>query len=350
MKKISLILTLFGVFAFCFACNDEWKDELYTQMVSFKAPINTDVTYLYLKYKTDGVVTYNLPVLISGSRTNNRDFNVKIGVDNDTIQNLNTYLYSNRMDLYYHQLAEKHYEFSSDYCHVPAGSDKALFPINFNFSGIDLTEKYVLPVTIESDDSYIMNTYKGRNKALLWVRPFNDYSGSYTSSGLNVFYGTSATGSAMTAVTRTAQVVDENTIFWYAGVTEELSVNRGNYKIYCEFLEPTVDSLIDPDTNLPNGLIKADGELRLYSEGSAELGFEVKSSVEIPSPHYTITETWDPDRPYVIIRNITMWLEYVYKDYTSSPNIQFDYYCKGTMTMPRNINTLVPEDMQANYW
>jgi len=331
-------------------CNDEWESELYSKMVSIKAPINTDVTNLYLEYKTDGEVTYDLPILVSGSTGNARNISVRMGVDNDTIPKLNTYIYSDREDLYYRQLDPKHYEFSSDVCTIPAGSDQALFRIKFKFSELDLVEKYVLPVTIVDDPSYTMNTYKGRNKALLWVRPFNDYSGSYSSSGIQTYYGTAATGQSMVANTRNAQVVNENTIFWYAGITEELSDQRGAYKICAEFLPPTkVTELLDEDTGLPNGLVETEGKLRLYCD-NPQVRFQVGSSDLIAEPTYRITESWDPERTYVKRRYVTMSMVYQYTDYTSSASALFDYYCSGTMTMQRNINTLVPPDMQANYW
>ncbi len=343
MKKLYLILTLLGVLSFQVGCNNEWEDELYTQMVSLKAPIDNNVTYLYLKYQENGEVTYNLPVLISGSRPNTRNFNVKIGVDNDTIPKLNTYIYSDREDLYYHQLGEEHYEFASNMCNVPAGSKKAMFPITFKFSDLDLVEKYVLPVTIEADPSYTMNTYKGRNKALLLVCPFNDYSGSYTAGNLFI-QSINTPGNQMIANTRWVQVVDEQTVFWYAGITEELSTERGNYKICAEFLEPTRNEiLLDEATGVPNGLVEIEGPLRLYQ-------FQVGSNALIPTPVYTITESWDPDRPFIKRRLITMSMVYKYTDYTTSKSISFNYLCAGTMTMQRNINTLVPEDMQAYYW
>ena len=349
MKKY-MIMALLGTLLSGTGCNDEWKDELYTKMVSIKAPINTDVTNLYLEYKTDGEVTYDLPILVSGSTTNNQNLMVRMGVDNDTLPKLNTYIFNNREDLYYRQLDPKHYEFSSDVCNVPAGSDLSLFRIKFKFSELDLVEKYVLPVTIVDDPSYTMNTYKGRNKALLWIRPFNAYSGNYASSTLLVYYGTSASGASMHSSNRATQVVDENTIFWYAGVTEEQATLRGNYKICAEFLPPTkVTELIDPDTGQPNGLVESEGKLRLYCD-NPEVNFQVGSSNLIPEPTYRISESWDPERAYVKRRNVTMSVVYQYTDYTSSENSRYDYYCAGTMTMQRNINTLVPDDMQAYYW
>lgn len=100
MKKIYIgMLLVCSVFS---ACNDEWKDELYEQMVSFRAPVDgTGVSNIYLRYKEDGKTSYELPVIVSGSTDNARDLDVKIGVDNDTLHTLNVGKYLGRTDLYY---------------------------------------------------------------------------------------------------------------------------------------------------------------------------------------------------------------------------------------------------------
>lgn len=345
-KDIFYFVILLGLLTLFSACNDEWEDELYTRMVSLKAPINRDdVSIIYLRYKPDDqVVTYKLPIIVSGSRSNERDYNVRIDVDNDTLNFLNHDKYTDRTDLYYKQLPENFYEFPSQTCHVPAGSDVALFDINFKFSGLDLVDKWVLPLTILPEPSYSMNTYKGRQKALLWIMPFNDYSGIYNAGSMYVYFGDN-TSKYMTASTREARVVDENTIFFYAGITEELAENRGDFKIKCEFLEPDeVTEIEDPKTGESTGLFVKRGKLALSVENPA-LEFEV-----IGKPTYEIKEEFDIDRPYIIKRFFTLTMEYRYKDSASSNNMVFPYRCKGTMLMQRNISTLVPDEDQAIYW
>ena len=71
MKKIYSFLAIATTLFMCSACNNEWEDELYTQMVSLKAPYeNQGVTNIYLRYKPNGEVTYKLPVIVSGSKVN----------------------------------------------------------------------------------------------------------------------------------------------------------------------------------------------------------------------------------------------------------------------------------------
>jgi hypothetical protein len=159
-----------------------------------------------------------------------------------------------------------------------------------------------------------------------------------------VYFGDNDT-KYMTANTREARVVDENTIFFYAGITEELAENRGEFKIKCEFLEPDeVTEVTDPKTEEPAGLFVKSGKLVLSAENPA-LEFEVTGD-----PAYEIKEEFDIDRPYIIKRFFTLTMEYRYKDAVSSENMVFPYRCKGTMLMQRNVSTLVPDEDQAIFW
>lgn len=346
MKNIYIyLIVLFGLVCLP-SCNDEWEDELYTRMVSLKAPINRDdVSVIYLRYKPDNQsVTFKLPVIVSGSQKNDQDYSVRIGVDNDTLNFLNFDKYTNRDDLYYKQLPDNFYTFPKQTCQIPAGSDVAHFDIDFNFSGLDLVDKWVLPITILPDPSYTLNTYKGRQKALLWVIPFNDYSGTYNAGSMYVYFGNNTT-KYMTANTRETRVVDENTIFFYAGITEELAENRGDFKIKCEFMEPfEVTEIMDTKTGEATGLFIKKGKLVLSAD-NPNLEFEV-----IGNPTYEIKEEFDIDRPHIIKRFFTMTMEYKYKDSTSSENMIFPYRCQGTMLMQRNVSTLIPDEDQAIFW
>jgi len=346
MKKLYFYMSVFCVFFILSGCNDEWKDELYTRMVSLKAPINRDdVSVIYLRYQPDNqVVKYKLPVIVSGSQTNNSNYNVRIDVDNDTLNFLNHDKYTDREDLYYKQLPAEFYDFPLQTCLIPSGSNVTFFDINFKFSGLDLVEKWVLPLTILPDPSYSLNTYKGRQKALLWIMPFNDYSGSYNAGSMYVYFGDNTT-KYMVANTRETRVVDENTIFFYAGITEEFAENRGDFKVKCEFQEPDeVTEIEDSKTGDSTGLYVKKGKLLLSAENPA-LEFEV-----VGDPVYEIKEEFDTDRPYIIKRFFTLTMEYKYKDNVSSENMVFPYKCKGTMLMQRNVNTLIPDEDQAIYW
>ena len=109
--------------------------------------------------------------------------------------------------------------------------------IDFNLQGIDMLEKWVLPLTIVDDGAYDYQSHPRKNyaKALLKVVPFNNYSGSYTASSMKVY--TYINGkpdtNARTTDKRTGYVVDNNSIFFYAGlINEDMDKDmRKKYKI-----------------------------------------------------------------------------------------------------------------------
>ena len=86
MKKLYILGMMLGVCAVFSSCNDEWKDELYVEMVSLKAPLGSQGVHdIYVRYQSDGSGSFLLPVIVSGSRENARNIDVKISVDNDTL-------------------------------------------------------------------------------------------------------------------------------------------------------------------------------------------------------------------------------------------------------------------------
>ena len=59
MRKLYILGMILGMYATFSACNDEWKDELYTQMLSFKAPLGDNgLSEIYVRYQPDGTGIY----------------------------------------------------------------------------------------------------------------------------------------------------------------------------------------------------------------------------------------------------------------------------------------------------
>jgi len=315
------------------ACNDEWTDELYTKMVSFKAPVgNEGVTEVYLRYKKDGEVEYNLPVIVSGSQENDKDLNVQIGIDGDTLNIFNQQKFQYRTDLYYKQLPSQFYDLASTSSLISKGTHTSNYKIKFKFSNLDLVERWVLPLTIKDDPSYVANYRKGWRKALLYVKPFNDYSGSYSSTSMNIYFD-NENSAPMVMSTKTAWVVDENTVFFYAGMVEERSEERGDYKITMQFGTP-----------VDNGDGTKTGTLTLKADNPA-INFEV-----LNQPTYQIKKVPDAVLPYLVSEYCTVNIRYKYDDITSIPNLPIRYRAEGAMTMERKKNTLTPDEDQAIQW
>lgn len=312
------------------SCNSEWDEEQYEQYISFKAPVgDKGVTDIYVRYKQGGEATYRLPMIVSGSLPNGKDRTVHIAVDTDTLDILNAARFG-REDLYYVALESNRYAFPST-VDIPAGTFSTLLDITFNLDNIDLFKKWVLPLSIADDPSYNYEGHPRKNyaKALLRVLPFNDYSGTYSTTAMQVYIknrdGSIDKSEAIPTTTRTAYVVDENTVFFYAGAMDEDLIDRDKYKIKFHF-EPDGEKLVKITSD--NDKIKLN---------------------QLKETSYTIAEVPDVTRPYLLHRYVTFSVDYEFVDYTSA-NEEIPYYVTGGLTLERNINTQIPDEDQAIEW
>ena len=354
MKKFSIILaSVFGLMTLVTSCNDEWTQEQYEHFVSFKAPLDDKggVSSIYVPYtrlNADrtaplygvGVSDYKLPLIVSGTTKNDRDFTVSVGHDTDTLSVLNYAWFQNRTDLYYKDF--------SDYADYPgsvnfkSGDDIALLNVKFNFAGVDMVEKWVLPIMIKDDgvSPYQSHPRKHYGKALLRVYPYNSYSGNYSAVTLLVKQSPdkeslpSASGSGQ-EVAR-GYVVDEDEIFFYAGTIDESRTDRKNYKVYCRFI-PNVDETGSVDENA--------GVVELYSK-NPDMQFETDGKAT-----YTIYEKADDIKPYLKHRYVIISdINYTFADYTLVKNRVMWYNATGSLTHERQINTQIPDDDAAIDW
>lgn len=310
----------------------------FDHYVGFRSPLNSQgVTELYVPYSrknTDGTYavgegrsTYDLPMIVSGSTTNNQDITVHVALDPDTLSALNVARYQNRTDLFYHNMDK--YVTVPETAQIKSGEDKGLLNLSFDFRGIDMSQKWVLPVTILDDASYgyKANPRKNYRKAILRIYPFNAYSGVYSGTTLlNYIKGDEGNGSIVKS-NITAYTVDEKTCFFYAGTIDEDRTDRAKYKIYAKFVGDT------------NGAIE-------FSCDNPNVNFVDKKKTS-----FRIMEQMDDTRPYlkhryVIINNI----DYEYTDYTSVPGSAITYTVKGSLTLERKINTQIPDEDQAIEW
>lgn len=333
MKKGIYIILMIMIASCWLSCNNEWEDEQYEQYVSFNAvpdTLNTRVTFVNIRYNPEGKVTYQLPVLVSGSTLNSRDRTVHIGLDPDTLELLNQERYGHREELYYRQLREEYYSMPSN-VKIPAGVSVATIPIDFALGDLDQVDKWVLPLQILDDPSYdyTSNPHKYYNRAMLHINPFNDYSGSYNGTLFHIELE-GDTQNALTLGTHRSFVADEKTIFVYAGARNIDSPDRKLYKIYMEF----TDEMVDLHSN----------KLRIYTD-NPEINLNV-----IGQPTYSIQEQMDVAKPYLKHIYITLNLEYEFSDYTTVRDRDLKYRCHGVLSMQRDLNTLIPDEDQQIQW
>lgn len=344
-RGVGLLLLL--AVPFMTACNDEWKDEQYAHYISFKAPLNdngvTSVYIPYTRHNDDGTPIsgigksyYELPVLLSGTTTSDHDITVKIG-HSDTLGNLNFERFGN--PTYREDITDLYYKDMSAYATYPSavqiksGEDKVLMKVDFDFTkdgGIDMVEKWVLPLEIKKDAGYEPHPRKNYAKAMLRVYPYNDYSGNYSATTLTIA-NVDSPNDAIGMETARGYVVDENTIFFFAGNIDETRTDRRAYKVFFKFI---------PDETGEKGLVQ------IYSDNVANNHFVNNRQAE-----FHIYDQMDDVQPflkhhYVIVEGIN----YNYTDYTSKEDSPMEYTVRGILTLERQINTQIPNEDQAIQW
>lgn len=349
MKRISILLaSVFGLMALTTSCNDEWTEEQYEHYISFKAPLDdkggvTSVYVPFTRHNENGEALYGrglssrlLPMIVSGTTKNDRDFTVKVAHDTDTLGILNYEWFQGRTDLYYKDM--------SDYATYPStvqfksGEDVSLLDIRFDFNNLDMTEKWVLPIMVVDDGTSPFESHprKHYGKALLRVFPYNDYSGDYSAATLLVKSSPTeedlATQDGSGQETARLYVVSEDEVFFYAGTIDEDRTDRHNYKIYAKFIKKVnTDGSIDENS----------GTVELRAEND-EIQFKVNKQAT-----YKIYDKMDDIKPYlnhhyVIISDI----DYTFRDYTLMKDMDMWYNATGTLTLERQINTQIPLEDQ----
>lgn len=342
MKANNIYMCIAIVVALLFgtSCNDKWDDEQYLQLVSFKAPASdNNVSRIRLKYRDDSI-HYRLPLIVSGTMVNQHDLDVHVGVDTDTLLAFNLANFGEgREDLWYKKLNESRYVFSP-ITRIPGGKYTALIDIQFDFRGLDFSENWMLPLIVQDDPSYNYQSHPklGFNNALLWLTPFNDYSGTFQTTALNVYVNHST--QRLTVSTREAYVVDENSVFFYAGAIDAGRPDRKYFKVKATFHSD--------DTFVPGeGSIEVKrGTVTLEAMNPINgMKFTTKGT-----PTYVVTEIMDTERPTLMRRVTTINnIKYTFYDPRESKEPIF-YEVSGTMSLQRNINTTIPDEEFAIEW
>ena len=328
------------------SCNDEWKDEQYEKYISFKAPLNDNgVTAVYvpysrhnddgsLMYGAEGKSSYDLPIIVAGTTRNSRDITVHVG-HSDTLTTLNYERFGS--PTYRADIVDLYYKDMSDFATYPAtmliksGEDVGLLRINFDFNGIDMVEKWVLPIEVQKDDAYEPHPRKNYAKAMLRVYPYNDYSGNYSATTLTLTNANAPEGATGMETSR-AYVVDEQTVFFYMGNIDETRVDRRNYKVFFRFVPTSADGL--------------QGTVQLWSDNAANNLFTQRGTAQ-----YRVYEQADDVQPYLIHHYVIIsGIEYDYTDYTSVESYPMGYTVKGILTLERQLNTQIPNEDQAIQW
>ncbi|MDR1810796.1 MAG: DUF4973 domain-containing protein [Prevotella sp.] len=309
------------------ACNDEWEDEQYVKEVAF---VRSGYVETYLNTSAeDGIVHYKIPIEVCGSTANDRNVEVTIALDPDTLLKYNEATYFRRTDLYYRILEPQYYEFQSMKTTIPAGESVGYIDVDFHINNLDLVEKYILPLQITETSVYTPSPRKHYRRSLMRIIPFNDYSGNYSGTGAEIFNNT-GTKMSVAIPDRDMRFVDSNTLFFYAGLTDETALDRSLYKIRVTFGDGTTDA---------DGVVT--GPVTLSADSAA-----INFAVPLPENcYYRIESKMDDLQPYLMIRTITLTMEYEY-DNLVNPAYPVRYKFKGPYVLERRRNTQIPEEDQ----
>jgi hypothetical protein len=260
-----------------------------------------------------------VPVIVSGSTSNNQDIEVSIELDRDTLNNLNFDRFRLRQDLYFQELPVANYAFSSMTSSIPAGSIQGYFDLNLRMEGLDLINKYILPVKIVSTSRNNVSPRRWFSKSLMQIIPFNDYSGRYSNAGLIWNRDVPQNNQvALTTPYRNAWVVDERTVFFFAGNIDEEAYDRARYKVIATLNSDSTVTLSAPD---------------------AAIKFSQQKGT------WSLSKRKDEVQPYLQKTYITMNLEYWYSDITN-PAFPINYRFTGPLTLEKVRNTQIPEEDQ----
>lgn len=334
MKTIYHYLIALAAVLIYSSCNNEWEKELYKNAISFAQNGIQDV---HIRYKVGGKVTYQLPVVVSGSRENEKDYLVKVAIDRDTLNTMNFERFRYRDDLYYKYLDEQFWSAPKEVV-IPAGKNTATLDIDFTLSEINMSQHWILPLTIVDDPSYEANHRKHYRKAMLNIIPFNDYSGKYSAT-TGLIYNKALGGiekdkNPQNMASRTLYVVDENSVFFYAGLTEEELQIRELYKINTTF---TMNDYTDEDGS-------KSGFVVLSAPNADKIGFkQISGTVNIRTEKDAVI--LDLEHTY-----IQLTLQYEYTHLIPNSSAKIDYIFKGTMTMERKRYKNIPDENQATIW
>ncbi|OJV35178.1 MAG: hypothetical protein BGO29_13015 [Bacteroidales bacterium 36-12] len=318
LKKLNLYTIAIWLLSMTFiSCNDEWKDEQYVKFVSF---VRSGYTETYLNTNTvDGKVHYKIPIEVSGSTINDKNVVVNVQLDNDTLTAHNRTMFYNRNDLFFLLLDEDYYSFpNGTEVTIPAGKNIGYLDVIFDIKGLDLVEKYILPLTITSTSEYYPANKKHYKKTLMRIIPFNYFSGSYSAGAGSITAENNPTPTSV--ATREMRYVNDSTVFFYAGLCEEDARDRATYKVKAKF---------------------NDDKTLTFTADSAKIEFTPAAG----KCTWSVKEEMDALQPYLVIRTVTMEIQYSYKDVTN-PNYTVKYNLKGSYTLERRRNTQVPEEDQ----
>ncbi len=312
---VTLHLRTFFIFCMAFAlallnysCNDELDSELFekTVLLTNNGWIDQE---LYLD--ESGLIDIPLVVSVNGTSGNDKNVNVEVRLDPDTLNNYNFEKYRNQPELYYQQPENDAITFQDETITIPAGELYGVSKLTLDLNKLaDRYADYVIPLEIGSTSEYRI-AEPDYSKALLHMVLKNSFSGNYTGE-IAVYKtkadGSSDTGNKLTVGVKSLYALSGQTCYFYAGQFDRTSVERDQF-----IVNVTIDAENRVSLESPNA------DLNLKKE---------EATVEISSVEHST------DNRYLIVTT-TLKLKYTFVDVTQldKPVLR----AEGTISMNQNV-------------
>ena len=270
MNKLFLYITSLTVALAVASCDDNIPDEQFIKKVSLTK--NGLQTY-DIEFTEEGTVDLSIPVNINGTSKNTQDVQVKLTLDQDTLDDYNFERYRYNEELYYLAPEENMYSFpNGPETTIPAGEDYGIIPLQVHLNNFDLYNNYILPLRIESVSAYGIAQSK-YSKLLINFNISNFFSGSYSVSG-NV-WEEATPDQKLPISSKSLFTLASNECYLYMGDVEEDDNQRSEYtmtvavdkNVYEDRIDETTGARIRKFTKVTIGT-KNDDKL-LNSEGDA---------------------------------------------------------------------------------
>ena len=138
-------------------------------------------------------------------------------------------------------------------------------------------------------------------------------------------------------------IPSDKTVFIYAGLRDMEYLDRQKYKVFLRF----TDELAGIDTEKYKLEVWSDGT---DDDPTTEEVDEGSHFQTLSTCYYETSEEYDVTRPYLKHEYITVYLNYSFEDYSTSPGQRLKYTVDGNMLLQRDLNTLIPDEDQQIQW
>jgi len=210
------------------SCSDDLNYELFTKYTYLLK--NGWQGNLAMNLTEQNTVNLNVPFGVNGSTGNNKDINVTLAVDPDTLKDYNFDKNKNDSAAYYTILPADCYQFDKTSYVIPAGQLNAAATVTVDMTNLatnySIYDQYVLPIKIASSDGEVVGPSK-YSRALYLINLVNNWSGSYSGTGTLTAIYKKKIGSRYQNITYTGEVSGKQV---YAISNKECYMYAGSYE------------------------------------------------------------------------------------------------------------------------